>query len=158
MQLSEWSFLTPKGAHELQLRELLFGLRFLLECIRVISKKKRFGSEADDVIKALPGGGKALVGVVFHCDDLKVCNLLAGMRRIEGSHSGENIAEAIIPIILAMGVVDRLGFFIGDNASANDTAIRAILDQLRPDIKEPDSRRVRCPQVKTIVDTTVRRC
>jgi hypothetical protein len=43
-----------------------------------------------------------------------------------------------------MDVVDRLGFFIGDNTSVNDTAIRVILGQLRPDIKEPDSRRVRC--------------
>ena len=91
-------------------------------------------------------GGKALVGVVFHylSDDLKVCNLLAGMRQIKGSHSGKNIVEAVIPIIQAMSVIDRLGFFIGDNASTNDTAIRAILNQLRPDIEESDSRRVRC--------------
>ena len=82
--------------------------------------------------------GKALVGVVFHylSDDLKVRNLLAGMRRIEGSHTGENIAEGIIPVIQAMGVVDRLWLFIGDNASTNDTAIRAILGQLRLDIEK----------------------
>ena len=69
--------------------------------------------------------GKALVGVVFHylSDDLKVCNLLAGMRQIKGSHSGENIAEAVIPIIQVMGIVDRLGFFIKDNTSINNTVI-----------------------------------
>jgi hypothetical protein len=46
-------------------------------------------------------GGKALIRVVFHylSDDLEVYNLLTGIRRIEGSHSGENIAEAIIPVI-----------------------------------------------------------
>jgi hypothetical protein len=65
------------------------------------------------------------------------------MKRINGAHSGENMAEAIIPIILAMGVKDQLGFFVKDNAGTNDTAIRCILTDLRPDIKDPDSRRVR---------------
>jgi hypothetical protein len=89
---------------------------------------------------------KGLVGVVFHFldKDLKVRSLLAGMKRVRGAHSGENIAEAVIPIIETMISVERLGFFIGDNASTNDTAIRAILVHLRPDIKDPDSRRVRC--------------
>jgi hypothetical protein len=38
----------------------------------------------------------------------------------------------------------QLGFFIADNASVNDVAIRLILAHLRPDLKNPDSRRVRC--------------
>ena len=90
--------------------------------------------------------GKGLVGVIFHYLDknLKVCSLLAGIRRINGPYSSENIAEAVIPVLLIMGIKDRIGFFIGDNASPNDTAIRAILDKIRPDIKDPDSRRVRC--------------
>jgi hypothetical protein len=43
---------------------------------------------------------KGLVGVVFHYldQDLKVRSLLAGMRRVKGAHSGENIAEAVIPL------------------------------------------------------------
>jgi hypothetical protein len=90
--------------------------------------------------------GNGLVGVVFHylSEDLKASSLLAGMRRLKGSHTGENITEVVIPIILEMGIQDRLGYFVGDNASSNNTAIRAILNELRPDIEDPDSRRVRC--------------
>jgi tetratricopeptide (TPR) repeat protein len=45
-----------------------------------------------------------LVGVVFHFldKDLKVRSLLAGIRRVKGTHSGENIAEAVIPILEQM--------------------------------------------------------
>jgi hypothetical protein len=67
------------------------------------------------------------------------------MKRIKGSHTGENIAEVVIPNIRAMGITQsQLGFFIADNAGPNDTAIRAILAELYPDLKDPDSRRVRC--------------
>jgi hypothetical protein len=86
------------------------------------------------------------VGVVFHFldKDLKVRSLLAGMKRVKGAHTGENIAEAVIPIIDMMISSDQLGFFVGDNAGTNGTAIRAILAHLRPDLKDPDCRRVRC--------------
>ena len=88
---------------------------------------------------------KGLVGVVFHFldKDLKVCNLLAGMKRVKGAHTGENIAEVVIPIIEMMISSNQLGFFIGDNAGSNDTVIRAILAHLLPDLKDPDFRRVR---------------
>ena len=38
----------------------------------------------------------------------------------------------------------NLGFFIADNAGPNDTAIRAILQDLDADIKDPDDRQVGC--------------
>jgi hypothetical protein len=48
------------------------------------------------------------------------------MRRIKGSHTGENIAEVMIPVLEEMGVVSRLGYFVGNNAGPNDTCWRAI--------------------------------
>jgi len=89
---------------------------------------------------------RGLVGMVFHFldKDLKVQSLLAGMKRVRGAHTGENIAEAVIPIIKEMVSSDRLGFFMGDNAAENGTAIRAIVAHLCPNEKDPDSRRVRC--------------
>ena len=71
-------------------------------------------------------------------------SLLAGMKRVKGSHIGENIAEAVLPIIEGMISSKQLGFFIADNAPVNDVAIRLILIHLRPDLKNPDSRRIRC--------------
>jgi hypothetical protein len=84
--------------------------------------------------------------VVFYFldEDLKVRNLLARIKRIKESHIGENIIKAVISIIEAIISSNRLEFFIGDNNSKNNTAIRAILAHLRPDLKDPDSRRVRC--------------
>jgi hypothetical protein len=88
----------------------------------------------------------AICGIVAHYlgTDLKNHSVLIGMRRVRGRHSGENIAEVIIPVLIEMGLVERLGMFIGDNLESNDVAIRVILKTLRPDIKDPDSRRVRC--------------
>jgi hypothetical protein len=89
---------------------------------------------------------KGLIRVVFYylSKDLKVYSILVGMRRLKGAYTDENIAEVVIPIIKAIGVIGQLRFFIGDNAGPNDIVIRAILSQLRPDIKDSDSRRVRC--------------
>jgi hypothetical protein len=41
------------------------------------------------------------MGVVFYFldKDLKVRSLLADIQRVKGAHSGENITEAVIPII-----------------------------------------------------------
>lgn len=87
-----------------------------------------------------------IVAVVAHFldKDLKNQSLLIGMRKIRGSHSGENIAEAIIPIIIEMEVVSKLGYFTTDNATTCDVAIKIILQRLRPDISFPKHRRVRC--------------
>jgi hypothetical protein len=86
------------------------------------------------------------VGVVFYFldKDLKVRSLLAGIKRIEGAHTSENITKTVISIIKAIISIKRLRFFIRNNISTNDIIIRAILTSLRPDIKDPDSRRIRC--------------
>jgi len=90
--------------------------------------------------------GLAIVGVIVHYLDKDLINrsYLMGMRRISGAHTGENIAEAVMPVLLEMGLLLKLGYFIADNDGRNDTCIRAILRKHRPDIEDPDSRRVRC--------------
>ena len=40
--------------------------------------------------------------------------------------------------------MEQLGFFVVDDASTNDTAIRAILAHHCPELKDPDPRCVRC--------------
>jgi hypothetical protein len=42
-----------------------------------------------------------------------------------------------------MGVLLKLGYFIANNDSRNDTYIRVILRKYRSNIKDPNSRRVR---------------
>jgi hypothetical protein len=89
---------------------------------------------------------KAFVGVVFHFldKDLKVRSLLVGMKRIKELYINENIIKVVISIIKTIISSNQLGFFIGDNIISNNTAIRAILVYLRLDLKDLDSRRVRC--------------
>jgi hypothetical protein len=72
-----------------------------------------------------------------------VRSLLADIKYIKDSHSSENIAKAIIPIFKEMISIERLEFFISDNASPNNIIIRAILVYLRSNLKDSDSRRVR---------------
>ena len=87
-----------------------------------------------------------IVGIVTYYlnKDLVVQSTLIGIRRVKGVYSGENIAKAIIPVLVKMGVVLKLRFFIRDNIRNNDICQRVICRKLRPDIKAPDSRRVRC--------------
>ena len=56
--------------------------------------------------------GMAAVIAHFLDKDLKKKSLLIGMRRVRGSRRGENTAEAITPVLIDVGVVSKLGFFI----------------------------------------------
>jgi hypothetical protein len=51
---------------------------------------------------------KALISVVFYYlnKNLEVRNLLGGLRRVKGFYSSKNIAEAVIPIIIGLGIKD----------------------------------------------------
>ena len=85
------------------------------------------------------------MGVIFYYldQDLKVRSLLAGIRCVKEYYTGENIAEVIIPVLQIMISSDRIEYFVRDNNGYIDTAIRIILAQLRPDLKDPDFKRVR---------------
>lgn len=89
--------------------------------------------------------GYSICGICAHfvSQNLRNTAALLGMKRMKGQHSGENIAGVIIPVLIEYEVTPRLGVFIADNAGDNDTAIRVILAQLRPDLSI-DSRRARC--------------
>lgn len=88
----------------------------------------------------------ALCGIVGHfCgDDLKNHSILLALKRVQGSHLGDNIAEIIIFVLKDYNLISQLGNFIADNHRANNSAIRTICQQLKSDINDPDSRRVRC--------------
>ena len=78
---------------------------------------------------------------VSHTGEAKAC--LLGLRRIQGSHSGENMAYTIIAVIEEYELKDRLGYFMLDNVTSNDTCVREILAKLQPNL-DPKKRRLRC--------------
>jgi hypothetical protein len=66
--------------------------------------------------------------------DLRNRSILIGLSRVKGCYSGENIAEAVIVVLLKMIDVSKLGYFCTDNATTNDVAIKIVCQRLRPDI------------------------
>jgi hypothetical protein len=68
---------------------------------------------------------------------------LLGMKRIKGAYKGKNITEVVISILDKYNIALNLRVFIADNVDLNNTAIRAILTAIRPDLKL-DTRRSRC--------------
>jgi hypothetical protein len=87
----------------------------------------------------------AMIAIIAHfvscAGEAKAC--LLGLRRIQGAHSGENMAQSIITVIEEYELKDRLGYFMLDNVTSNDTCVREILAKLQPDL-DSKKRRLRC--------------
>ncbi|KAL9572045.1 hypothetical protein ACKAV7_003762 [Fusarium commune] len=70
-----------------------------------------------------------------------------GIRRVYGEHTGENLRSVVLKLLKEYDISgDEIGYFMLDNASSNDTAIRFILKELCPwmDSKQHRHRRLRC--------------
>jgi hypothetical protein len=85
-----------------------------------------------------------IVAAVAHflSPELRLRHVLLAVQEIEGSHSGENIADSLLKVISEYEVSTRLGVFVSNNISSNDVAVRLILSQL--DINNNSSHRARC--------------
>ena len=72
---------------------------------------------------------------------------LLAFRRIYRSHSGENQAAIILDVLKEYEIKsDKLGVFVRDNATSNDSAVALVLKALYPGItnQEVVARRLRC--------------
>ncbi len=53
-----------------------------------------------------------------------------GIRRVYGEHTGENVGSIILELLKEYDISgDRIGYFILNNASSNDTAVEFILKE-----------------------------
>ena len=86
----------------------------------------------------------AILGIVAHFMNSNYMNeaLLLALCQIKGTHSGQNIAKAVINTLRTYQI-SRLSYFICDNAQSNDTALLNIL-KLYGLAEEKDRRRLRC--------------
>jgi hypothetical protein len=57
---------------------------------------------------------------------------------LRGPYSGKNLAQVIIKLINEYEIADRLGFFVLDNVSSNDTCVNEFLANLCPHIPSRD--------------------
>jgi hypothetical protein len=86
---------------------------------------------------------RSLLGVVAHWIDEKrtLKTALLALRPLKG-HTGNDMAEALIPIVKLFGIGDKLRAFQMDNATSNDTAMNALAARI-PGINPKESR-LRC--------------
>jgi hypothetical protein len=87
----------------------------------------------------------SLLGVVgyFINQNDKILSILLELRRLQGSHSGEYISEAAIPVLEDYNLKEKLDYFILNNADNNDKCVEYILKKIRPELKSY-KRRLRC--------------
>lgn len=73
--------------------------------------------------------GISLLGITAHFIDEKytVHTALLGLRDMTGSHSGEHIAQAVESTVNSFNLGRKLGYFVLDNATNNDTAVQQLV-------------------------------
>jgi len=92
---------------------------------------------------------KAMIAIVAHwtAENYEVKSALLAIREVPGEHSGENIANVVYPVMKEYNIHSRFGYFVGDNASNNNTSIEWLDQLMRNDGYEgfdPVKRRLRC--------------
>lgn len=85
----------------------------------------------------------SLLGLTVHFldDEGKFRTFFLGLTRIEGRHSGENLADRVSEIFHEYSIEGRIGYYVTDNAESNDTC----LDHLAVELGfNRQQRRLRC--------------
>jgi hypothetical protein len=87
-----------------------------------------------------------ILGICSHflSSELSLKQALLGLKVIEGAHEGETIARVIAGVIEDFEIEPKLGVFVADNATNNDTAIKALVSKFRPSERDIRLRRSRC--------------
>ena len=72
--------------------------------------------------------GLAILGIVGHWISIhgEIQHGLLAIKKIEGAHSGDNQAALILHILSNYQLYDKVGYFILDNATSNDSALRIV--------------------------------
>lgn len=76
----------------------------------------------------------AILGVVAHyvTKDGQLEHSVLALKDIDSEHNGENLAVAILQVVEDWGLASKLGYFVMDNASNNDTMMRCLSLGLYP--------------------------
>ena len=75
------------------------------------------------------GGKRGFLGIVAHYVDKQgdIVDLPIALPQLTGAYSGHGMAKVVIQTLKEFGInAQRIGYFVLDNASNNDTAIDAI--------------------------------
>lgn len=93
------------------------------------------------------------IGIVSHFVDIanQKRDVLLGLPRLVGPHSGENIASYVKEVIDRYELGSKLGYFMLDNADSNDTCLETLARWYPMDVSQ---RRLRC--IGHIINLVVR--
>jgi len=71
---------------------------------------------------------KPILGVtaVYIGEDGELEHTVLAVKEIEGTHEGENLAPVVMAVIEDWQIAEKLGYFVMDNATNNDTMMRAV--------------------------------
>ena len=62
----------------------------------------------------------------FVSEDNVLKHVVLDLVKVEGTHEGKNLASVVLKVLDEWGVVLKLGFFVMDNATNNDTMMEKI--------------------------------
>jgi hypothetical protein len=66
--------------------------------------------------------------------DYQLQKALLGLPECRGSHSGERQADLIMSILETFGIMSKLGYHTGDNATSNNTCLESIARRLKENL------------------------
>lgn len=89
---------------------------------------------------------KAMIGICAHflSADFRLSHALIGIKELDGIRNGENIAAVISQVSVAFNIPEKIGVFIGNNASNIDSAAQALRRNLWPNELQKALKRARC--------------
>ncbi|KJZ69426.1 hypothetical protein HIM_11176 [Hirsutella minnesotensis 3608] len=85
--------------------------------------------------------------VQFVTEDHGLQSIVVRIKELDGQHSGENMAEAIMEFVREYGIASKVGYFMMDNASNMNTMIDKVSDDLEREFNvfyDPLPHRLRC--------------
>ena len=70
----------------------------------------------------------AIIGIIGHyiAENGDLQHSVLALQELNGEHTGQNQAESIMEVINDYGIASKVGYFMMDNASNNDTMIEAL--------------------------------
>ena len=80
----------------------------------------------------------SLVGITAHFLDasLKRRDFLLALPQRDGRHFGSEVAKDIRAVLEDFGILDKIGYFMGDNDDKNDTCIKDLAAEFEFDFYE----------------------
>ena len=72
------------------------------------------------------------MGIIAHyiTDSSQLDHFVIALRELDGEHIGENQALVAIQVISDYGIALKLGYFVMDNASNNDTLVVSLSERM----------------------------